>query len=83
MKSKKKRYNNHKQIYTVNKTMYICEHKRVYYFPKGDKVELYDIVEIIVRESGNHRIKTADGNLHIVASGWLHIEIEGFGDWVF
>ena len=63
--------------------MTICECKRTYHFPKGEKVELYNLVEIIVRESGTHRIKTLDGKLHIIASGWIHIEIKGCGDWAF
>ena len=67
----------------VGETMPICECKRTYHFPGGDTVELHDLYEIIVRESGSHRIKTADGKMHIIARGWLHIEIEGCGDWAF
>jgi hypothetical protein len=36
---------------------------------------LYDVTELIVSESGNHRIKTKDGKLHIISPGWVHIEI--------
>ena len=61
----------------------ISEEKRTYYFPGGEKVILYNLTEIIVRKSGSHRIKTADGKSHIIAGGWLHIEIQSTGNWIF
>ena len=51
------------------------ESKRTYHFPKGETVTLEKVTELIVSESGNHRIKTADNKLHIIPTGWLHIEI--------
>jgi hypothetical protein len=57
-----------------------AEDTRTYYFPNGEKVELLSVVELVVRESGTHRLKTADGKLHIVPSGWVHIEISA-KDW--
>jgi hypothetical protein len=51
------------------------EDKRVYTFPGGYKIELNNVTEFFVSNSGNHRLKTADGKLHIVAPGWIHIEI--------
>jgi len=51
-----------------------CEIKRTYCFPEGN-VELFGVNELIVRPSGTHRLKTNDGHLHIIPSGWLHIDI--------
>lgn len=56
---------------------------RIYHFPGGDKVELTNLIELIVRDSGNHRIKMADKKLHIVPTDWLHIEIEDEGERIF
>lgn len=52
------------------------EKERIYYFPKGEKVVLQDVCELIVRPSGTHRLTTSDGKSHIISSGWLHIELE-------
>ena len=70
---------------TVDVGIPISERKRIYYFPGGEKIILYNLTEIIVRKSGSHRIKTADGKFHIITRGWLHIEIQGTrnGNWVF
>lgn len=54
----------------------LTEKERVYFFPNDEKVILKNIVELVVRESGTHRIKTNDNKLHIIPSGWLHIEID-------
>ena len=53
------------------------ETKRTYTFPKGEKVVLENVVEFGTREggSGSHRLKTLDGKLHIVNTGWLNVEI--------
>lgn len=40
------------------------------------EIRLEKVIELVVRESGSHRVKTADGQLHIIASGWLAISIE-------
>jgi hypothetical protein len=52
------------------------EKQRVYYFPNNEKVVLNNVVELIVRESGTHRLKTEDKKLHIIPPGWIHIEID-------
>jgi hypothetical protein len=52
----------------------------VYYFPNSEKVCLSEVEELVVRESGTHGLKTADGKLHIVPTGWIHIEIDA-EDW--
>ena len=55
------------------------ESKRTYYFPGGETVVLTNVTHFLARESGTHRMKTGDGKLHIVAAGWLRIEIEAEG----
>ena len=52
------------------------EKVRTYNFSCGEKVVLKDVTELVVRASGTHRLKTEDGKSHIVAPGWLHIELE-------
>jgi hypothetical protein len=52
------------------------EKNRIYTFPSGEKIALKDVTYFLARDSGTHRLKTADGKLHIVPTGWLHIEIE-------
>ena len=59
----------------------VKESKRKYTF--GRNIELEDVREIIVSNSGNHKIKTADGKLHIISPEWTHIEITSDEDWVF
>lgn len=57
----------------------LTEKERVYDF--GDKqVTLTDVVELVVRPSGTHRVKTADGKLHVIAKGWLAIHIDDDGN---
>lgn len=53
-----------------------AERTRVYTFPGGELVTLSNVTHFLARESGTHRLKTADGKLHIVPVGWLHIEID-------
>lgn len=59
-----------------NNAIKLCEKERVYIFPNNEKVVLKNVTELIVRDSGTHRLKTADGKLHIVRDGWIHIEID-------
>ena len=75
------RYTNKRVPVGVN--LEIRERKRTYHFPNNEKVILYNLTKIIVRQSCRHRIKTADGRLHIIAKDWLHIEIEANGEWAF
>jgi oxalate decarboxylase/phosphoglucose isomerase-like protein (cupin superfamily) len=58
-----------------NKEIKLSEKERVYIFPNNQKVVLKGVTELIVRESGTHRLKTSDGNIHIVPTGWIHIQI--------
>lgn len=50
---------------------------RTYNFPDGSCITIPGVTHIAVRPSGNHRLTTQDGNLHIVKDGWIHIEIVG------
>lgn len=59
----------------------LSEQKRVYHFPNKEMVVLESVTELKVSESGNHRLKTADNKLHIIPTGWLHIEIYDKTQW--
>lgn len=58
-----------------SKATKLNESKRVYRFPGNEKVVLEKVSELIVTESGNHRIKASD-KLHIIPAGWIHVEID-------
>lgn len=64
----------------IGNAIKLNEKQRIYYFPGGDKVILNGVLELIVRETGTHRIKTADNKLHIIPNTWIHIEIDD-SDW--
>lgn len=51
------------------------EATRTYRFPGGETVVLTNVTHFLNRPT-NHRLKTADGKLHIVPTGWIHVEIE-------
>lgn len=51
------------------------EKTRIYRFPDGELVSLKDVTHFLNRPT-NHRLKTADGKLHIVPTGWIHVEID-------
>lgn len=59
----------------------LTEKTRVYDF--GDtQIVLQEVRELIVRDSGSHRVRTADGKLHVIAPGWFAIHIDDGGkDW--
>lgn len=58
------------------KSIKLNEKSRTYSFGEAGQVRLENVIELTVSESGNHRLKTADGNLHIVPADWIHILIE-------
>jgi len=65
----------------MDNAIQLNETSREYIFV-GRNVELKGVVELVVRPSGDHRLKTADGRLHIVAPGWLAIHIvDPKADW--
>lgn len=53
-----------------------AEKKRTYYFPGGDVMVFENVTKIEVRESGKHRIETADGRKAFVCPGWYALEID-------
>lgn len=53
-----------------------AEKKRTYHFPGGEEVTFENVVRIEVRESGKHRLETADGRKAFVCPGWLWMELE-------
>ena len=53
------------------------ELSRTYTYPDGAKVTVNNITHLAVRPSGNHRLIAEDGTLHIIAAGWIHIEMKG------
>lgn len=64
--------------------MYSNEKQRVYYYPSLNNqqeivllpVTLRNILSFSVNEFGVHRIKTKDERIHLLPTGWLHLEIE-------
>lgn len=52
------------------------EKSRTYTFPANERITLVGVTHFLARTSGTHRLRTADGKLHIVPVGWLHIEID-------
>ena len=57
-----------------------AEKMRTYQFPGGQLVNLVNVTHFVSRPSGTHRLRTADGKLHVIPTGWLHIEIDT-DDW--
>ena len=60
----------------IGKPIQLKESSRTYFFPSDEKVVLLNVTELIVRDSRTHRLKTADNKLHIIPTGWIHIEID-------
>lgn len=58
------------------------EMRRTYVFPNNNRISLFGVQELIVRKSGTHRLKTANGLMHIIPTGWIHIEISSEDGWV-
>ena len=65
------------------------ERRRTYYFPVGEPgsenalgVDFENVVAVAVSENGTHLLETADGLKHIMATGWLNIELD-VDDWTF
>ena len=52
------------------------EISRIYRWADGFELVLMNVTHFHARESGTHRLKTGDGKLHVVPSGWRHIEID-------
>jgi hypothetical protein len=52
------------------------ERSRTYHFPGGDAVTFMGVSRLEVRESGSHRLETADGKKAFVHPGWLWLDID-------
>ncbi len=52
------------------------ERRRVYVFPGDVRIEFENVTKIEVRDSGKHRIETADGAKAFVAPGWYAILLD-------
>lgn len=63
------------EILKHDKSIALKEDIRTYDFGLGKRVMLKNVIELIVRSSGSHRLRTADGKLHIIPTGWIHVEI--------
>lgn len=60
----------------------IHEILRTYHFPHDETVIIPYVRHLKVSEgSGNHRIITKNKHLHIIPTGWLHIEIQSNKGW--
>lgn len=56
-----------------------AERSRTYTWPDEFVLTLSNVTHFQASDSGTHRLKTADGKLHIVPVGWRHIEIDADG----
>lgn len=62
-------------------TTHLNETSRTYRFGGAD-ITFNNVVELTIKPSGSHRLKTADGQLHIVRGTWLAISIvDETADW--
>lgn len=52
------------------------EKSRTYFFPNDQTIRIENAVELTIKKSGDHRLATANDNLHIVPKGWLNIQID-------
>lgn len=58
------------------------EKSRTYTFSTGLKITYENVVRIEVRESGKHRIETADGKKAFICPGWIALDID-VPEWTF
>lgn len=52
------------------------EKSRTYTFPTGLKITYENVARIEIRESGKHRLETADGRKAFICPGWIAIDID-------
>ncbi len=65
-----------------DKRIPLTENSRAYYFGKQKIIVILNPRELIVRESGTHRITDEIGMLWVIPTGWIAIEIDNGGkDW--
>lgn len=65
----------------MSQTHKLNEITRTYTFSDGSRITIEAVRELSISPSDNHRLKTADGRLHIVRGNWNHIEINSEKGW--
>lgn len=65
----------------MSQTHKLNEITRTYTFPDGSRITIEAVRELQISASDNHRLKTADGRLHVVRGTWIHIEIQSEKGW--
>ena len=60
----------------LNEPIPLDEKQRTYHYPEGHSVTVERPVELILRESGDHRLKCEDGLLYVIRCGWYYLEID-------
>lgn len=61
----------------------VTEEYRIYEYV-GHRILIDKPRRVKISDSGNHRIQTEDGQLHIIAPGWIAIHIDDNGKgWTF
>jgi len=53
-----------------------AERSRTYRYRGGDSIGYRNVTAIAVSGSGTHYVETGDGLKHIVAPGWLSIDLD-------
>lgn len=56
----------------------VPERSRTYHYSSGDitDITLENVTHFGKSDSANHYLNTADGKKHIIAPGWVHIELD-------
>jgi hypothetical protein len=52
------------------------ERSRTYHFAEGKSLTVHNVVEVCVKSSGTHRLRTEDGRLWVIPAVWLGIELD-------
>lgn len=58
------------------------ERSRTYVYPDGARTTIVDVTHVAAPKGRSHRLITADRRKHIIAPGWLRIEIDT-DEWTF
>lgn len=52
------------------------EKSRKYIYSNGFKLNIKNVIDVTISDSGNHRIETEDGKKYIVTTGWVAVELD-------
>ena len=66
---------------TIGTPTALTMQSRTYYYIRDKfpvEVTLNKVIELIVRDSGSHRIRTESGALHYLTSDFYHIKVKDF-----